>query len=217
MSYFLNSTFNLIFFLLTFSTSIFSQKGFSGHILYEISTANTSLAKLMPITYMHLYTNDTIARIENDNPIFGKQITIKHLELEKSYLLLEHQGGFYAIQTPSRSDSLLESLYNFDYKCIGTKKIAGRKTKKVIVGNSKNMEETEVQYFKNIRPDLLDVKEGIKGLPAIYSLITKDGELIYKAILIEEKVVNRDLFGIPSNYKKLSLKEFLDLIKPVEN
>lgn len=194
-----------------------APKPFVGKIRYEISPVDTALQKLIPTSKMVVYTNDTISRIETENPIFGKQITIKHLELKKSYLLVSFQGANYAIQTSETMDTVKVEPYAFEKIKGKSNPILDQKTAQVEVSKSTFDAPIEVVYFAEIRPDLLDVFEGIKGLPAIYQMNTKDGLMQYRAIELEEGPVSRDLFGIPSDYQRISLEAFLDLVMPKEN
>ncbi len=189
---------------------------FVGHIQYKIVPADTAYADLIPETTMELYTNDTIVRIETRNAIFGKQVSIKHLELKKSYLLLTFNNEKYAIQTSQKEDTIVHD-FTFEKVKGRSKDMFNEKTKKCKAIYKEDQSEREIIYFEGIRPDLLDVYPGVEGLPARYSLNTKDGPVIYEVVQLKRTPLSKDLFGIPTDYKKLSLDEFLSIAMPKEN
>ncbi|NRA10635.1 MAG: hypothetical protein HRT57_01610 [Crocinitomicaceae bacterium] len=73
------------------STHAYCQKtkGFSGMLEYSVSLKDTNLNVFNKESSMIIYTNDTISRMENFTGQLGKQVTIRHMELNKSYLLIE--------------------------------------------------------------------------------------------------------------------------------
>lgn len=198
-----------------------SAQNFTGKITYTIEAVDTAVRKFVPTQTMTLYTNDTLSRLEVNSPVFGQQITIRHLTLHKSYLLVEFDGKKYAIQTDdtAKEGDTTRPLdpYTIDYKCFKKKKIGTYKMKRAQVVQKQKEFNQEIYYFTKIRPDLLDVYEGIKGLPAIYYLDSKDGLMKYTAIEISKEFVSKDLFGIPSDYKRIRFDDFLKEIMPEEN
>ena len=74
---------------------------------------------------MVVYTNDTLSRIEVLNDALGEQVTIKLMELKKSYLLMSMMGKKLAIQTDERDDSSKIEPYQFKYLWFGRKKVNG--------------------------------------------------------------------------------------------
>ena len=117
---------------------IFSQGNktpFIGTLTYRITICDTALQKFVPTRYMKVSTNDTLIRIENETDRLGKQVVIKHMPLQKSYLLLETAFGKYAIQTDHsliKADTILP--YTFRRK-LGKLKICGLKAKKVLASH----------------------------------------------------------------------------------
>ena len=82
-----------LFLLISLQSSLFAQKKtdvFQGQLTYRITICDTSLRKLVPENYMIVVTDDTLLRIENNTERFGRQTVIKHMGLNKSYLLLEN-------------------------------------------------------------------------------------------------------------------------------
>ena len=93
MRYFL-----LALLLSLFITSGFSQnKGsFSGELTYEIERVDK---KDTVRSFMIIYAKDSLLRVVNFNSITGKQELIKHLRLNRSYLLVESDQQNFAVRT----------------------------------------------------------------------------------------------------------------------
>ncbi len=208
--------FSLLFFLLVASTS-FAQKSFSGILKYGVSMIDTNIQKLIDDREMFVYTNDTLSRMEILNDALGPQVSIKHMELKKSYLLLNFLGKKLAIQTNQNNDTARYEPYKIEYKLFGRKKINGQILKKATVYREDLKEVKTIWYFKNIRPDILDIYPGIKGLPADYYLGTVDGIIHYSIISVEEKPLEKDLFGIPSDFERITMEQFLEKVSQIEN
>ena len=47
-------------------------------------------------------------------------------------------------------------------------------------------------------------------LPVVYYVITQDVILKYELVRISEYIPHRDLFGIPTDFEKVTFDEFLD-------
>jgi hypothetical protein len=204
----------LSFVFLIFTSNSFSQIGFTGGIKYNVSMLDTTLQQLIDDREMVVYTNDTLSRMEILNDALGSQVSIKHMDLKKSYLLMDFLGKKLAIQTNQQDDSTQYEPYQIKYKFFGKKKVDGMILKKAIVYREDLEEPRTVWYFKNIRPDILDFYSGIKGLPADFYVGTVDGILHYSLLSIDQKLVSKDMFGIPSN---ITLGEFLDTVKRISN
>jgi hypothetical protein len=209
----------LIIFLTStiFNTKIHAQTNFTGRIVYTVEMMDTTLQELIDNREMTIYTNDTLSRVEVQNDALGNQITIKHLALKKSYLLMNLMGNKLAIQTDYSSDTTKVEPYSFKYHFFGKKKVNGQIMKKVTVYREDLKENRVCWYFKNIRPDLMDIYPGIKGLPAEFYMGTVDGIVKYTLQSVENKPIDKDLFGIPSDYKKITLQEFMQYVRGGEN
>lgn len=198
------------------TTSSWSQKHvpFKGMLEYKISVRDTILTGLFPDNKMIVYTNDTVVRIENYTSSLGKQVTIRHLDLNKSYLLLDTEIGKYAIQmdlndTDSMASDTIKPSYTFEKKC-GKRKILGRKVKRVFASNVNFKEPIEFYYLKNYRSNLVNAFPDLKGLPVRYSLPTADAIFDYELVKMSEYAPNRDLFGISEDYERVSFDDFID-------
>lgn len=204
---------NIIFLFLFLISSIgFSQKQqpFSGRMIYRIDFVPSldSLDKAVVQSKMVVYTNDTLVRVESETPQFGQQVLIKHLLLQKYYLLLQYEDQKFAIQQHVQPDTSA-SKYTFKRK-LKSKTIAGIKAKKVLVKTETFPKPIEMWYFPSVSPKYLDVLKGIKGLPVDYYIQMENGFLHYVLENIESSPVNMDLFGVPSDFKKVSFDQFID-------
>lgn len=205
--------FRLLLFSLILTSFSISQKHvpFTGKLVYSVQMADTALQSLYPATQMVVYTNDTITRIENQTEQLGKQVTIKHMSLNKSYLLIETPDQNFAIQTDLNEMAKKESKYSFRKKCF-KRKIAGTKANRLIVSHPDMKVEREYLYLKKHSPKYINTFEDFPGLPVHYYIITMDGVYEYTLKSIEYFLPSRDLFGIPSDFKKVSLDEFMEYI-----
>jgi hypothetical protein len=210
----------IIPFFLTF-VSIKAQqfKPFLGKLVYEMEYLDTNMRKLNPNSNMVVYTNDTIVRIENDSPSLGKQVLIHHTVLNKSYLLLNFPNAKFAIQTDHNKDaqtkdSIKQSTTYQYIKKFGKKKFAGQKARKLIVTNKAYEGPMTFYYLTDFSPKYINAFLDCPGLPVQYYVSTPDGLIKYTLIYFEEKTQNRDYFGIPSDYKKVTFDEFMKIVMP---
>ncbi|TNE55245.1 MAG: hypothetical protein EP338_04590 [Bacteroidetes bacterium] len=191
-------------------------KPFSGRFRYEVSFVD-SLRGPQPLTsYMTVFTNDTLVRVESETVQLGKQIMIRHLILKKYYLLLEIDGQKFAIQHLDESDSSKQASYQFK-KRWGSKQFAGQKAKKMEVTRSSGGSTQTVYYLKKISPKYTGAISGIPGLPVSYQIQTENGLYTYKLLEWEEKAMDKDLFGIPSDYKRVSFEQFIEAVSGNQN
>lgn len=195
---------------LLISNSVFAQKHepFVGKLVYKIQISDTNLREMIPPRQMVVYTNDTITRIENETDQLGKQVIIKHMGLNKSYLLVNAPNGNYAIKTDHGVDSI-KSKYTFEKKLF-KKKIAGVKANKLLVNHPDLKAPRKFLYLKKYSPKYINTFMELPGLPVHYFIITVDGVYEYTLTSIDFNVPNKDLFGIPSDYKKVTFDEFVD-------
>ncbi len=212
----------LQFFFLWLTFFIFNnlpqaQSNFTGKIVYKVELSDTAVQRLIDSREMTVYTNDTLSRVEMLNDALGEQVTIKHLQLKKSYLLMTMMGKKLAIQTNLGNDSTGIEPYTFKYHFFGKKKINGLVLKKVTVYRKDLEKKRTCWYFKDIRADLMDIYPGIKGLPAEFYIGTVDGIVKYSLQSVEKKAIQKDLFGIPSDYEKITLQEFMEHVRRDEN
>lgn len=211
----LHKNFLLSFLLLLSSagTNFSLGQNFTGKLVFTVEMLDTTVQQIIDAREMEVYTNDTLSRIVVQNDALGEQVTIKHMEYRKSYLLMNMGGQKLAIQTDAADDTSHVEPYQFKYKLFGRKKVNGFVLKKAIVYREDLEEKREIWYFKDIRPDIMDMYAGIKGLPADFYIGTVDGIVHYTLKSIEAQPVEKDLFGIPSDYEKITLHEFMKYIR----
>lgn len=204
--------FRILLLFLFISSSVFAQKQkpFTGKLVYTIEFADTNFRELIPSSKMVVYTNDTLIRIENQTDQIGKQVLIKHLTLNKSYLLLETPIGNFAIQTDHSNDTI-PSRYTFEKKLF-KRKIAGVRANRLLVNHPEMKQEREYLYLKTYSPKYLNNFNHFPGLPLHYFIINVDGVYEYKLESMEVMPPSKDLFGIPSDFKKISYNEFINLM-----
>lgn len=194
--------------ILLTSISGFSQSPFSGVLKYKASVQVPDSNAIWKSWAVTLYTNDTVVRVETETQQFGVQVYIRNMLLNKAYLLLELDGNKYAIQTDltKKTDSIPKS-YTVKKKW-GSKKIAGLKAKKYFI-KDENTEGFYCYFSKKLENKYLQVYPEIKGLALDYYIPSQDGLIHYELIEKKEEDVSRDLFGIPSDYKRISFEEFM--------
>jgi hypothetical protein len=201
----------LLFCFLAFVSNAQEQKPFSGKLVYSIQIQDTSLRKMIPIKHMLIFTNDTLIRIENETEQLGIQVMIKHLVLNKSYLLLQTPTGKYAIQTDHGASKIDTFPYSFKKKW-GKALICGKKANKLVVKNKNFPNDLVFYYYKNTSVKYLNSHGNFPGLLVKYYLPSADGIYEYTLIEQEELVPPKDAFGIPSDFKKVSFDEFMNEI-----
>ena len=200
-------------------TCLFSSNGygqrineFNGMLEYTISVYDSTTSTLTPINQMIIYTNDTISRMENFTGQLGKQVTIRNMGLNKSYLLIEvNDSSKFAIKTNLNVHDSIRSktLYTFDKKMF-KRKVLGKKANRMMVNHPDFAEPIEFLYMKRYSREYLNNFQSIPGLLVKFSVATPDGIMNYELTKFSEYTVNRDLFGIPSDYQRVTLDEFMD-------
>lgn len=208
----MNYFFYIIFFFTTFST--FSQKylSFEGKLVYKVDLIDSIGLDPIETKFVTIFTNDTLVRTETESNRLGSQTVIRHLTLNKYYLLLEVNNQKYAIQHVIENDTI-PSKYSFNYKR-KSKKIQNLKSRKVVVEAKHFENPIEMYYIKNMNPKYIDALKGIKGLPVDYYIYSEDGIYHYTLIDITNEKTSTTLYGIPKEYKKVSFDEFMEEMIP---
>ena len=198
--------FSIALLLFLFIKSGFSQnKGlFSGELTYEIERVdkNDSIR-----SFMIIYAKDSLLRVVNFNSISGKQELIKHLRLNRSFLLVELDQQNFAVRT---NEHLIEdTIQNYTFKKrMGTRKIAGIKVKKLSVKHKEISEDLTFYYTKSISSKYANIYKNLPGLPLLFYVPTVDGLLKYTLRELKNNNPPLDLFMIPQGYKIISFEEF---------
>ena len=186
----------------------FSQSPFSGVLKYKASVMVPDSNKIWKSWNVTLYTNDTVVRVETETEQFGVQVYIRNMTLNKAYLLLELDGNKYAIHTDlSKKKDSIPKTYTVTKK-MGSKKIAGQKAKKYFIKDD-NTEGYYCYFSKKLGNKYLQVYPEVKGLALDYYIPSQDGLIHYELIEKKDETINRDMFGIPSDYKRISFEEFM--------
>ena len=185
---------------------VFSQKNdvFSGELTYEIERVDK---KDTNRTFMIIYAKDSLLKVVNFNSNSGKQQLIKHLRLNRSYILLETLKQNFAIRT--NEHLVIDSIENYTFKKqMGMRKIAGIPVKKLLVNHKEISEAVTFYYTKSISAKYANVYKNLPGLPLLFYIPTKDG--LFKYTLKELKNNNPplELFMIPKGYKIVSFEDF---------
>jgi hypothetical protein len=201
------------FLLILLSTSYFGQKNlpFVGILEYEIK--NLDIKDEKP-KLMHVLSLDSLIRIETESYVFGNQSYIKHLVKKKSYLLISlGENQHYAIKGDfSKSDSLtLQPKYIWKKK-LGGKKIGGLAAKKIKLTFLQSQKSFTCYYSKKYAARYQEAYTDFPGLPVLYYLETEDGIIEYRLKKYTNVAPNYELFGVPSNYTKITFDEFVDLL-----
>ena len=185
---------------------VFSQKNdvFSGELTYEIERVDK---KDTNRTFMIIYAKDSLLKVVNFNSNSGKQQLIKHLRLNRSYILLETPKQNFAVRT--NEHLVIDSIENYTFKKqMGMRKIAGIPVKKLLVHHKEISEAVTFYYTKRISAKYANVYKNLPGLPLLFYIPTKDG--LFKYTLKELKNNNPplELFMIPKEFKIVSFEEF---------
>ena len=185
---------------------VFSQKNdvFSGELTYEIERVDK---KDTNRTFMIIYAKDSLLKVVNFNSNSGKQQLIKHLRLNRSYILLETPKQNFAVRT--NEHLVIDSIENYTFKKqMGKRKIAGIPVKKLLVHHKEISEAVTFYYTKSISAKYANVYKNLPGLPLLFYIPTKDG--LFKYTLKELKNNNPplELFMIPKGYKIVSFDDF---------
>lgn len=199
---------------LSFGLFAQKQKPFVGTLTYRIEFINPGDTSISLHSFTTLYTNDTLVRIDTESEQFGPQVLIKHLTLNKYYLLLAHEGKKYAIQQTMPADTSA-SKYQFK-KIRGKTKIAGLKAKKILVNTPDFPKPIVMAYLPNVSPRYLGILKGIPGLPVDYYIQTDTGFLHYTLEKVELGSVKKTTFSIPTEFEKISFDEFMDRMMQVD-
>jgi len=194
------------------SAVAFAQKPFEGKMTYTATIMMPDTNIVYRSWNVNVFTNDTIVRVETEGGQFGTQVYIRHMQLNKAYLLLAIEGQGFAIQTDLNKNADSSKVSYTSKKFFGSKKINGLKCKKYRIVDE-GMQDGFVCYFaKSYSNKYLEVYKDISGLAVDYYLPSNEGLIHYELKSMTPQKVNRDLFGIPSDYQKVTFDEFLHMM-----
>lgn len=207
--------FVFIFLLILFSFRVSAQKNntFSGELTYDIERVDKkdSIRSVMVI-----FAKDSLLKVVNFTSNSERQELIKHLRLNKSFLLIKTIQQNFAIRTNEHLISDNKENYTFR-KRRGKKIIAGISVKKVIVKHTEISDKLTFYYAENIPAKYANIYKNLPGLPILFYVPTEDG--LFKYVLRELKNTDPplDLFIVPKNYKIVSFEEFTDQFSKLQN
>lgn len=202
----------LLFILLLIGYSctpkLHEMDSFEGKLVYRIQSDRIVLGDADSLDYQIIYAKDSLLRIENFTPI-GKQIYIKHLNKNKAYILMEFNDSKYAIQTiPDEHPQADAFIYQPTKK---KKPIAGYKAEEMKV-TLPDADTSMTMYFFNAIPNKYsEALPNAPGLPVKYAIYSNDEFFFYELESIDFEELHIDLFGIPSDFDKISMEKFVEL------
>lgn len=203
--------------ILIFFTSCGVQKpnnnSFEGMFVYKLSSEMINPNDEDSLNYQVVYAKDSMLRVENFTQI-GKQVYIKHIPKNRAYILMDVYTKKVAVQSYP-DDAPNAGKYLFKSK-MGKQNIAGRKAKKIQVEIPDVDSVFQMSYYPDISPKYSEAIPGIPGLPAKFTLYSKNEFIDYEMVLIEEREVSIDIFGIPNDYEIMTMDEFIKLIQEDE-
>jgi len=166
---------------------------------------------MFPERTMVVYVNDSMLRVENRTPDLGQQVMIKHQILKKSYLLLDTPNGKFALQSSDEVVAADSTKYTWKKKN-GRLEICGKKAKKLQVTERKTGVTQTWYYFKKLSSDHLNGFDYFPGLPVVYYVEGEEGLLKYELSSMEEMPLEKDIFGIPNDFRRVSFDEFIRIM-----
>lgn len=185
-----------------------AQKPFFGTLTYQASITHPDTNVVLKKWEVKIYTNDTVVRLETETEQFGTQVYIRNMHMNKAYLLLELDDAKYAIQTDlTKKNDTIDKGYTVKKK-VGSKKVAGLKAKRYWI-QEKNNQGYYSYFTKKIKNKYLSVYPEVPFLAVDYFIPSHEGLIHYELIDFKKEIVNRDLFGIPSDFKRISFEEFM--------
>lgn len=183
------------------------QERFEGKMVYKITSDRAEQYNEDSLGYQVIYAKDSMLRIENFTQL-GKQVYIKHITKNRAYILMEFEGEKVALKSIPEPPANA-GKYEFKKKR-GKETIAGRIARKMEV-KIPNVDSLFVMYyFDDISHDYSEAVPGLPGLPVKYTLIVNDELSDFELIQFEQKEISIDYFGIPSDYKIMTMDEFIE-------
>lgn len=182
----------------------------NGMLVYNVELVTNDTINPKNKWQVVVYTNDTMVRVETQGGPFGKQVYIRHMVLNKAYLLIAMEGQKFAIRT-DLSIKNNDSTKNYTTKKVfGSKKIKGIKCKKYLITDNGAPAGYYCYFAKRIPNKYLEVYSDISGLALDYFLPSQDGLIHYQLAQYQPQILEKNMFGIPSDFKKVSFEEFMN-------
>jgi hypothetical protein len=182
------------------------QIPFCGELVYSIERVDE---KDSVKAEMIIYARDSLIRVVNFNSETGKQELIKHLRLEKSYLLFETPKQRFAIRTNEHIEKDTNRLYVFK-KTVAFKKVSGLKTRKIKVKQREIKHKLSFYIHNKIAAKYANAFTDLPGLPVIYYIPTDHGLYKYTLKSIKKSEPPLQLFSFGKEYKIVTFSEFTE-------
>jgi hypothetical protein len=186
---------------------------FEGKMVYKLSSDKLDRLATDSINYQVIYAKDSMLRIENFTPI-GKQIYIKHIPKNRAYILMEFNGQKIAIQSIPEP-AVNDGKYLFK-KRRGKVTVAGIEAKKIDVTLPEIDTMMTMLYHPRMSADYSEAIPGIPGMPLRYALLVDGVLTTFELLELEERVIDIDFFGIPSDYERMTMDEFIERMMEME-
>jgi len=204
--------FSILFSYILFSTCLFAQKPFYGTLKYQATVMVPDTNVIYKQWNVTISTNDTVVRVETETEMFGNQVYIRNMALNRAYLLINMTGTGYAIQNDLSKKDTANSQPQYSIKKVrGKKTIAGYKCKKYHIIDLGDSTGYDCYFTKKISGKYLEVYKEIPYLATDYFIPSTEGMIHYELKEVKLEAVSRDLFGIPSDYKRISFDEFMNM------
>lgn len=201
-----------LFAVLACTNSRIADTHFQGKIVYQIK-GNNFLDSSEQVDYQIVYAKDSMLRIEN-NTLIGKQVYIKHIPRNRAYILMDVGGAKLAIQT---IPDTVKEVSNYTYKSIKKKQdINQYSTYQVEVKDHEMDTVLTMNYYPNISAKYGTAYTEMPGLPFRYYLFADNHWIKYEITTIEEKEIDIDLFGIPSDHQIITFDKFIEMLQEQE-
>lgn len=205
----------LVFCLAFYSLTAFAQKPFVGKMVYLSTIADTSLLDLYPTNKMTIFTDGNFVRIETSTESVGTQVQIKNLKLNKSYVLFDTPKGKFAVQIVDSTANVKVKRKDQKYvyrKGKDAKEFGGLASKQLLVKTKSTEGLLPFYYHKKISAKYLPGFEHFPGLLTSYFVVSRSEVFYYQLLEIQQMEIGKDMFGIPSDYKRISMNEFILLL-----
>lgn len=196
--------------LISFSCTpkLHEMDSFEGQLVYRIQSNRIQLGDPDSLDYQIIYAKDSLLRIENFTPL-GKQVYIKHLNKNKAYILMEFGDNKYAIQTIPDEHPNAEGYF---YQPTKKKKlIAGFQAEEMQVFVPDADSSMLMYFYTAIPKKYTEALPNAPGLPVKYTIYSNDEFFWYELESIRFEQFHIDLFGIPSDFEKITMEKFVEL------
>ncbi|MGY6561551.1 MAG: DUF4412 domain-containing protein, partial [Luteibaculaceae bacterium] len=187
------------------TTQIGIAQNFVGVIDYQITYENLpeeakGMESMLP-KEVKFFGSGQQARMEMDNAMMGKQVTLIDNKKRTAVQLVDLMGQKIAVMAnfDDEAEAAKPKITYLDE----TKTIAGYLCKKAIIEDPEGEGKMEVFYTEKIQNFQSDQFQGIKGMPLEYEVEAMGFKMKFSAQKVEAKKLEASLFEIPEGYTKM--------------